>query len=123
MQYAFILGRVYTLSFAELIDVLRRNDTQFTILACSIEVVVIETEAQIDFEKIQRELGGIVKIAKIIDVMKKRDRDSINFALQNYFKPSKLKKIILKIIQGKNSLVLVCICLIQRLKPLVNQNV
>jgi|SRR5579872_96136 len=101
MQYAFILGRVYTLSFAELIRVLQRNSIEFSIVAASIEAVIIQTEAQIDFEKIQRELGGIVKIVKIVEVVKKRERDSINFALQNYFKPSVLKKDYFKDYSGK----------------------
>lgn len=101
MQYAFILGRVYTLSIAELIEVLRLNNIDFKILIASIEVVVIETDQQLDFEKLQKQLGGIVKIAKIIDFIKKRDRDSINFALQNYFKPSKLKKDYFKEYSGK----------------------
>src|SRR6266481_4253534 len=101
MRYAFILGRVYTLSFAELLEVLKRNNIEFTILTSSIETVILETTAQIDFEKIQREVGGIIKIVKIIEVIKKRERDSINFALQNYFKPSTLKKDYFKEYSGK----------------------
>jgi tRNA G10 N-methylase Trm11 len=101
MQYAFILGRVYTLSIAELFAVLKRNQLEFKIAAISPEAVIIETETQIDHEKYQRELGGIVKIVKIIDVVKKRERESINFALQNYFRPSKLKKDYFKDYAGK----------------------
>jgi len=101
MQYAFILGRVYTLSIAELLKVLKRHNVDYTIVTASWEVLVIEATAQIDHEKLQRELGGVVKIAKIIDIVKKRERDSINFALQNYFKPSKLKKDYFKEYSGK----------------------
>lgn len=101
MQYAFILGRVYTLSIAELVEVLQQNGIEFKILIASIEVVVIETEQQLDFEKLQKQLGGIIKIAKIIDFIKKRDQDSINFALKHYFKPSKLKKDYFKEYSGK----------------------
>ncbi len=101
MQYAFILGRVYTLSIAEIIVVLKKYEFTFKILGISPEALVIETETQLDFEKIQRELGGTVKIVKIIDVVKKRAQDSINFALQNYFKPSKLKKDYFKDYSGK----------------------
>src|SRR5690349_16897253 len=101
MQYAFILGRVYTLSLAEIIKVLQRNAVEFRTVAVSLEVAIIETKTQIDFEKIQRELGGIVKIIRVIDVLKKRERDSINFALQNYFKPSRLKKDYFKDYSGK----------------------
>src|SRR6266481_2915123 len=101
MRYAFILGRVYTLSFAELLEVLKRNNIEFTILTSSIETVILETSSQIDFEKLQREVGGIIKIVKIIEIVKKRERDSINFALQNYFKPSTLKKDYFKEYSGK----------------------
>jgi tRNA G10 N-methylase Trm11 len=101
MQYAFILGRVYTLSIAELIEVLQAEGIVFKILVASIEAIVIETEVQIDHEKLQRQLGGVIKIIKIIDLVKKREQDSINFALQNYFKPSKLKKDYFKEYSGK----------------------
>lgn len=101
MMYAFVLGRVYTLSLAELIAILQKRKQTFTIFALSKEAVVIETEQPLDFESLQKELGGIIKIVKILDVVKKRERDSINFALQNYFKPSKLKKDYFKEYAGK----------------------
>jgi tRNA G10 N-methylase Trm11 len=50
---------------------------------------------------LQKELGGVIKILKVIDVVKKRDRDSINFSLQHYFKPSKIKNDFLKNYTGK----------------------
>ncbi len=89
------------MSIAELIEVLQSNEITFKILIASIEVVIIETEQQIDHEKLQRQLGGIIKIVKIIDFVKKREQDSVNFALQNYFKPSKLKKDYFKEYSGK----------------------
>lgn len=101
MQYAFILGRVFTLSIAEIIAVLKRREITYKVLALSHEAMVIETEAQLEFDKLQKELGGTVKIVKIIDTIKKREQDSINFALQNYFKPSKLKKDYFKDYSGK----------------------
>jgi hypothetical protein len=85
MQYAFILGRVYTLSIAELLVVLPRHNVVFTVVTASQEVLIIETEAQIDYEKLQKELGGVVKIVKIIDVVKKRERDSIQFRSSKLF--------------------------------------
>ncbi|TSC66286.1 MAG: hypothetical protein G01um101477_144 [Candidatus Doudnabacteria bacterium Gr01-1014_77] len=105
MQYAFILGRVYTLSIAELLVVLQDElvdcDVPYKIIAASIEALIIETEKQLDHEKLQRRLGGVIKIVRIVDSVKKRPQDSINFALQNYFKPSKLKKDFLKEYSGK----------------------
>jgi tRNA G10 N-methylase Trm11 len=100
-MYAFVLGRVFTLSLAELIEVLRNKDISFVLLAVSKEAAIIEVEQSLDFESLQKELGGTIKIVKIIDSLKKRDRDSINFALQNYFKPSTLKKDYFKEYTGK----------------------
>ena len=101
MQYAFVLGRVYTLSLAELLEVLASLDNKIKILDASLEVLVIEAEKSIDVEKLQRRLGGIIKILKIVETRKKREQDSINFALQHYFKPSNLKTDFLKNSKGK----------------------
>lgn len=103
MMYAFILGRVYTLSLAELLVVLQKAQpgSEIKILASSLEVIVIETPTALDVEKLQRSLGGIIKILKVVDVVKKRELDSVNFALQHYFKPSKLKNDFLKSYSGK----------------------
>jgi len=42
--------------------------------------------------KIAKKLGGVIKILEVVDIIKKREQDSINFALKHYFKPSVLKK-------------------------------
>ncbi len=101
MMYAFVLGRVFTLSLAELIEVLRNKDISFVLLAVSKEAAIIEVEQSLDFENLQKQLGGTIKIVKIVEVVKKRERDSINFGLQNYFKPSTLKKDYFKEYTGK----------------------
>lgn len=108
MKYAFILGRVYTLSIAELVAVLEKPDAgihtaggPIKILEASEEVVVIETTAPLDVEKLQKKLGGVIKILQILDVIKKREQDSVNFALKHYFKPSVLKKQFFKEYKGK----------------------
>ncbi len=104
MQYAFILGRVYTLSVAELLVVLERETgtaDPAKIIEASQEVVVVETTKPLNAEKLQKKLGGVVKILEVIDVIKKRSQDSVNFALQHYFKPSVLKKQFLKDYKGK----------------------
>nr|MDQ3018932.1 hypothetical protein [bacterium] len=101
MQYAFVLGRVYTLSLAELFYYFERYNIELSIIDASPEVLIIETEGQLDAQKIQRELGGTVKILRVVDAVPKRELDSINFALQNYFKPSKIKTDFLKNYKGK----------------------
>ncbi len=101
MQYAFVLGRVYTLSLAELFSYFKTHQIDIAVVDASPEVLVVEVEQQLDVQKIQRDLGGVVKILRIVDVVKKRETDSINFSLQNYFKPSKLKTDFLKNYKGK----------------------
>ena len=81
--------------------VLGKLGHEIKIVEASWEVLIIESEQSIDSEKLQRTLGGVVKIVKVLDEVKKSKDDSINFALQNYFKPSKLKKDFLKNSTGK----------------------
>jgi tRNA G10 N-methylase Trm11 len=108
MKYAFVLGRVYTLSAAELAAVLEKTDVSLgldgspiKILDASPEVLVIETNKPIATEKLQKKLGGVIKILQVVDVIKKRERESVNFALKHYFKPSVLKKNFFKDYKGK----------------------
>ena len=108
MKYAFVLGRVHTLSVAELFAILEKQDASLglsgqpiKVLEASPEVVVIETESPLKTENLQRKLGGIIKILQVIDSIKKREQDSVNFALKHYFKPSVLKKNFFKEYKGK----------------------
>ena len=108
MRYAFILGRVYTLSVAELAAILEKPDKLLgltgqpvKILDASEEVLIIETEEKLNVEKLQKRLGGVVKILEVLDFIKKREQDSVNFALKHYFRPSVLKKQFLKDYKGK----------------------
>lgn len=108
MRYAFILGRVYSLSVAELVAVLEKSDVSLNltgeplkILEASEEVLIIETEKPLNVDRLQKKLGGIIKILEVIDIIKKREQDSINFALKHYFKPSVLKKQFFKEYKGK----------------------
>lgn len=108
MKYAFVLGRVHTLSIAELVSVLEKADVslnlpgeQIKILDSSEEILIIETKASFNAEKLQKKLGGVIKILEVVDEITKRPRDSINFALKHYFKPSVLKKKFFKEYKGK----------------------
>ena len=109
MRYAFVLGRVYTLSIAELAAVLERADTSLglaggsiKILEASEEILIIETEKPINAERLQKHLGGVIKILEIVDIVKKREQDSLNFSLKHFFKPSVLKKQFFKDYKGKS---------------------
>jgi tRNA G10 N-methylase Trm11 len=84
-QYAFVLGRVYTLSLAELLSVLSNLDINYRVAACSAEVVVVETETQLDATKLQPRLGGVIKIIRLFDTFQKKGRELPSQALGNYF--------------------------------------
>ncbi|MBI3231824.1 MAG: hypothetical protein HYZ51_01950 [Candidatus Doudnabacteria bacterium] len=108
MKYAFVLGRVYTLSIAELLAVLEKPDVAtglidnpIQILETSKEVLIIEAEKPILFSALQKKLGGVIKILKIVGILEKRKQDSLNFSVKNYFKPSLLKKEFFKNYKGK----------------------
>lgn len=108
MRYVFVLGRVFTLSIAELLAVLEKPDAAcglvdnpIKVLDASKEVLVIETEKPLLASPLQKKLGGTIKILKIVDALEKRKQDSLNFAVRNYFKPSLLKREFFKEYKGK----------------------
>jgi tRNA G10 N-methylase Trm11 len=84
-MYAFVLGRVFTLSLAELLEVLKNMGIVFQIRVCSPEVLVIETEAQLNAEKLQAKLGGVIKIVKIFDTFQKKGKEYPSQVLETYF--------------------------------------
>ncbi|HYC79904.1 MAG TPA: DNA methyltransferase [Candidatus Binatia bacterium] len=91
MYYAFILGRVYTLSLAELIEVLNSLGITYRIVVTSPEVFVIETEQTIDAEKLQGRVGGVIKIVKIFDNFQKKGKEYPSQVLENYFTYKRIK--------------------------------
>jgi tRNA G10 N-methylase Trm11 len=91
MHYAFVLGRVFTLSLAELLEVLRNTGVNFTVVVCSPEVLVIQTEAAINAEKLQARLGGVIKIIKIFDVFQKKGKEYPSQVLESYFTFKRIK--------------------------------
>lgn len=108
MKYAFILGRVYSLSVAELTAVLEKPDLSLRLtgqpvklLEASEEAIIIEADSPFDVEKLQKKLGGVIKILEVVDSLKKREKESLNFSLKHYFKPSVIKKQFFRDYKGK----------------------
>lgn len=91
MQYAFILGRVYTLSLSELLEVLKNLGVVYKIIVSSNEVIVIETETALNCEKLQLRLGGVIKIIKIFDTFQKKGKEYPSQVLENYFTFKRIK--------------------------------
>jgi len=92
MQYAFILGRVYTLSLAELLQVLTSMEVTYTVKACSPEVVVIETDKPLNAEVLQPRLGGVIKIIRLFDTFQKKGKEFPSQVLPNYFTIKRIKE-------------------------------
>ncbi|MFH1048079.1 MAG: hypothetical protein V1732_00255 [Patescibacteria group bacterium] len=66
MIYAFILGRIFTLSVAELLNVFERENIDYEILASSAEILIVEMAKPIKNEQAFLDnLGGIVKIIEV----------------------------------------------------------
>jgi tRNA G10 N-methylase Trm11 len=91
MKYAFILGRVYTLSLAELIEYFVNNSIEYKILACAPEVVVVETSTELDAQKLQDRSGGLIKIIKIVEVVQKKGKEFPSQVLENLFTYKRIK--------------------------------
>lgn len=92
MLYAFILGRVYTLSLAEVLSVLDSQNVVYKILACSPEVLVIETEKSLTTADLQARLGGVIKIIRLFDTFQKKGKEVPSQVLMGYFNFKKIKE-------------------------------
>ena len=90
-QYAFVLGRVFTLSLAELLAVIDNSGIQYRVAACSPEVLVIETDKQLDAGKLQPRIGGVIKIIRLFDTFQKKGKELPSQALANYFTFKRIK--------------------------------
>jgi tRNA (guanine10-N2)-dimethyltransferase len=102
MLIAFHLGRVYTLSLAELLAVFEEKKVPFTIKELYTEVLVIETPAVLDLASLQKRLGGTIKIMEVVDILPyKSKEEQLANILQNYFHPNILKSHYFKQSSGK----------------------
>ncbi|MBI4049294.1 MAG: hypothetical protein HY395_00550 [Candidatus Doudnabacteria bacterium] len=90
-RYAFILGRVYTLSLAELLLKLNNLGIGYKVMACAPEVVVLELEQAVDALKLQPQLGGVIKIIRLLDSFQKKGKEYPSNALVNYFNFKRIK--------------------------------
>lgn len=102
MKVAFHLGRVFTLSFAELLSVFEQKNVKYKIVEFHAEVLIIETEQSLDYRSLQKRLGGVIKIMEIVDALPRAGRsDSLAMEVKNYFHPNILKSHFLKHLTGK----------------------
>lgn len=90
--YAFVLGRVYTLSLVEILEVLKASNIEFKLLELSTEIALISSPIDPnELKSFQDRLGGTIKIIHILDLVKKKPKDFVDFSLKNYFSPKNIK--------------------------------
>ena len=91
LKYAFNLGRVFTLSLAELFAVFENMGLNFRLVDLYREVLIIETETELDVKKLQRRLGGTIKIMKVLDSLGRKKIAGPSWVFKDYFDAKVLK--------------------------------
>ncbi|MBW6441104.1 hypothetical protein K0B03_03675 [Patescibacteria group bacterium] len=68
MKYIFHLGRIPSLSVAELQKMLRKLEVKYSVKFISKEMLTLDIEREINFKDLIKQLGGTKKISQVIDV-------------------------------------------------------
>ncbi|MCH7758777.1 methyltransferase domain-containing protein [Patescibacteria group bacterium] len=77
MTYFFILGNNPSLSIAEIIHVLSVKEKNFKIEKISKQVLIIKTKKIINYQVLQKQLGGTIKIGQVIEKVKMADLENV----------------------------------------------
>ena len=101
LKYAFNLGRVFTLSLAELFAVFENMALSFRLVDLYREVLIIEVEEKLDVVKLQKTLGGTIKIMQVLDSLGRKKFLSPSLVLKDYFDAKMLKEQFLSNYTGK----------------------
>jgi tRNA G10 N-methylase Trm11 len=85
MKLAFILGRKHSLALAEILEVLRVEDYSYETLSVSTYWLVLDlkTNSPVEnvTEKLQKRLGGTVKIAEIVEEIPVKNLEDLQLSL------------------------------------------
>lgn len=100
-KYAFNLGRVFTLSLAELFAVFENMALNFRLVDLYREVLIIETESPLETASLQKRLGGTIKIMQVIDSLGRRKTFGPSIVFKDYFDAKLLREKFLKNPSGK----------------------
>jgi len=69
MRYFFVLGRTPDLSVLEILNIAKRLRIDFiNVSLVSRSVLLVNAEKEIDIKKIMKELGGVIKAGRIVDI-------------------------------------------------------
>ncbi|MDP3741044.1 MAG: hypothetical protein Q8R08_01815 [bacterium] len=101
LKYAFNLGRVFTLSLAELFAVFENMRLSFRLVDLYREVLIIETEIALDIPKLQKLVGGTIKIMQVLDSLGRKKDLSPSLVFKDYFDAKMLKEQFLAHYSGK----------------------
>lgn len=100
-KYAFNLGRVFTLSLAELFAVFENMGLNFRLVDLYREVLIIETENAPDVKALQKRLGGTIKIMQVLDSLGRKKDAWPSRVFKDYFDAKLLTEKFLSIATGK----------------------
>ncbi len=103
-KYAFNLGRVFTLSLSELFAVFENMGLNFRLVDLYREVLIIEVETELDAPKLQKRLGGTIKIFKVLDTVGRKKHLGPSAVFRGYFDTKLLKELYLTHNTGKNQI-------------------
>ncbi len=100
-KYAFNLGRVFTLSLAELFAVFENMGLNFRLVELYREVLIIETETALEAGKLQRQLGGTIKVMQVVDSLGRKKTFGPSLVFKDYFDAKLLREKFLGSASGK----------------------
>lgn len=121
-KYAFNLGRVFTLSLAELFAVFEKMGLAFKMVALYREVLIIETETELEVAKLQKDLGGTIKIMEVLDSLGRKKFLRPSQIFKNYFDAKHLADKYLPATSGKTVIGISLYPLSKGLPPLRDEN-
>ena len=65
MKYAFILGRLSSLSIAEILAMMEKLKIKYSIKSASQKMLILDVEKEVGFKEILKTMGGTIKILEI----------------------------------------------------------
>jgi len=96
MKYIFHLGRIPALSLAEIQAIFKKNKIDYTVDFVNPKFLILDIKNKVDFEELLPQMGGVIKIAKIIDKYKNLNNalEKIAFIVEDLNQKKSGKKII-----------------------------
>jgi tRNA G10 N-methylase Trm11 len=73
MKYVFYLGRIPALSLAEIQAILEKTKATYTIDFINQKFLILDIKNEIDFRELLPQMGGTIKVAKVLEEHKKYD--------------------------------------------------